>query len=53
MKTKLAFIIEKDVESVIPAIPILSLRIKIQFNIAFKPIDDIAIIKGVFESLNA
>ena len=42
-----------DVESVIPAIPISSFKINNQFKKAFKTIEDIAITKGVFESLKA
>ena len=41
------------VERVIPAMPISSFRIKSQFKKAFNAIDVIAIINGVFESLNA
>ena len=43
----------KEVESVIPAIPIFNLIIRSQFKIAFRIIDEVAITNGVLESLNA
>ena len=45
--------VTKDVERVMPAIPISSFKISSQFRKAFNAIEDIAIAKGVFESLNA
>ena len=45
--------VTKDVQRVMPAIPISSFKISSQFRKAFNAIEDIAIAKGVFESLNA
>ena len=45
--------VTKEVDNVIPAIPIFNFRINNQFKRALSAIELIATTKGVFESLNA